>query len=264
MNCGLVYLSPQPTEADLLARSSGYQAMMRRTMQELRASRVGRLGLRLIRNAHTPPTTARGRVLDIGCSWGDYLAYMRRLGWETHGLELDAEAAHHAREDHGLDVSIGRAEDRLPDYPNDSFDVVTMWHLLEHVDNPSLVLAEVYRVLRPGGMLLVEVPNFDSFWARVLGRDWHALEPPFHLYHFSPHTLRRHLIKAGFHVTKIQAVAEPTVTIWSWHMLWNRVRRSRWDGHLPWNPTSVVLLYPIERLLAQFGLSNHMRAMAVK
>lgn len=262
--CGLVYFNPRPGETEILARSPGYQAMIRHMTDDLLASRVGRLGLRMMRQARTLPGVAPGRVLDIGCSSGDYLARMRDLGWQAQGIELDAEAARHARETHSLEVVAGRAEERLRDYADASFDLVTMWHVLEHLTDPSRVLAEVSRVLRPGGLLLLEVPNFASAWERLLGRYWYTLEPPFHLYHFSPATLRRLLRQAGLHVTRVSGEPEPAQTLWSLHLLWLRLRGRRWDGRLLWSPTGAVLLYPLELLLARFGRSNHMRALATK
>lgn len=262
--CGLVYLDPLPAEAELLARSPGYQAMIQHMMQDLLHSRVGRLGLRLMKESRTPPTARRGCALDIGCSWGDYLVRLRDLGWEVRGIEMDEQAARHVRDAHGIAVLAGRAEERLRDVADDSIDLVTMWHVLEHVSDPALVLKEVRRVLKPGGMLLLEVPNVASAWARLLGREWYPLEPPYHLYHFSPRTLRRMLGESGLRVSWVRGEPEPTQTIWSAHMLWHRLRGTRWNGRLPWSPTGVVLLYPVELLLACLGYGNHMRAVAVK
>ena len=262
--CELVYLNPRPGEAEILARSPGYQAMIRRMTDELLASRIGRLGLRMMRDARTLPGVAPGRLLDIGCSSGDYLARMCGLGWRAQGIEMDAEAARYAREAYGLEVATGRAEERLRDYANASFDLVTMWHVLEHLTDPSGVMAEVARVLRPGGLLLLEVPNFASAWESMMGRYWYTLEPPFHLYHFSPRTLRRLLGQAGLRVTRMRGEPEPAQTLWSLHLLWLRLRGRRWNGRLLWSPIGAVLLYPPELLLAQFGRSNHMQAMAMK
>jgi 2-polyprenyl-3-methyl-5-hydroxy-6-metoxy-1,4-benzoquinol methylase len=218
----------------------------------------------MMRRVRTPPLEKVGNVLDIGCSGGDYLAYLRTLGWEVHGIELDEEAARYARERFGIHVHVGAAEHALNDFPDEGFDVVTMWHVLEHLFDPSSVLAEVHRVLRPDGILMLEMPNFDSLWASMLGEYWFPLEIPRHLYHFTPLTLRAILTKTGFRLTRLVGVPAPIEIIWSLRVLWNRWRGISLDRELIWNPAGVVLLYPIELLLAQFQRSTFMQAVAVR
>jgi SAM-dependent methyltransferase len=262
-SCGLVYLNPRPDYEEILARSPAYQSMMDEMLEKLRASWVGRLGLRLMRDARTR-TTPGGRLLDIGCARGDFALRMSTLGWEAHGIELDGEAAQFASEVRGLRVLQGRAEDRLPEYGRESFDLVTMWHVLEHVEDPSRVLAEVHRVLRPGGRVVVEVPNYDSLISAMLGKYWYSLEPPFHLTHFTPATLRRMLEIRDFRSVQLRGEPEPGQTIWSLHMLWLGLQGRPWDGHLIWNPVAAVAFYPFEFLLARIGRANHMGATAWK
>ncbi len=262
--CDLVYTDPRPSDDQLLVRSPAYQEMRRQMKRDLEASLIGRLGIKMMKNARKPPVNGPGKVLDIGCSWGDYLGRLRTLGWEPYGIELDEEAAQAARDSYQVQVTVGTAEDKLRDYSDDSFDLVTLWHVLEHLNDPSLVLRESCRVLKPGGMLALEVPNFDSAWSHLLGEDWFPLELPFHLFHFSPRTLRRMLSKAGFGVTRIAGEPGPAQTVWSLHMVWNRMRGTMWNGRLLWSPTGTLLLYPIEIITAQLGRSNHMQAFAVK
>lgn len=274
-HCGLMYLNPRPGEQEMLTYyPPEYQAAMRQVLQEVRESHIGRIGLRIMRHVRKPPLAEVGSALDIGCSSGDYLAYLRTLGWEVYGIELDEEAARYAREHFGIDVRAGAAEQVLSGFPDESFDVVTMWHVLEHLFDPSLVLAEVQRVLRPGGILMLEMPNFDSLWASVLGEYWFPLEIPRHLYHFAPPTLRAMLTKTGFRLTRLTGVPAPIEIIWSIGTFWNRWpcrkkysqgwRRTPEDGRLIWSPTGVVLLYPLELLLARFLRSTFMQAVAVK
>ena len=225
---------------------------------------IGRRGIRMMRRDRTPKgATAVGRILDIGCATGEYLAYLRGLEWQTQGIEFDSEAAAYARDQLNLEVITGTAEAALPDLPGSHFDVVTMWHVLEHVNDPRAVLTEVRRVLKPQGKLMIEVPNYQSVWSTLLRGSWFPLEYPYHQHHFTPNTLRRLLDAAGFQASQIEGQAAPAETIWSLHMLWNRWRGQTWDGRLPWSPAGVVALYPLEMLLASVGRTNHMRAIAV-
>jgi 2-polyprenyl-3-methyl-5-hydroxy-6-metoxy-1,4-benzoquinol methylase len=263
-SCGLVYLNPRAPQSDFLSRSSFYQGIIRDMRQKLFASRLGQFAIRRMRQARTPDGWAEGNsVLDIGCASGEYLAYLRGLGWDVQGIEPDPEAAREARESLGIDVRTGAAEARLPQLAAQQFDVVTMWHVLEHVDDPRTVLAEVRRVLKPGGRLILEVPNFRSVWAALLRGYWFPLEYPYHQYHFTPPTLRRMLEQSGFTVQEIRGQPAPAETTWSFQMLWNRLRNKSWDGRLLWSPAAIVLLYPLEMLLAGLGRTNHMQAVAV-
>jgi putative addiction module CopG family antidote len=104
-------------------------------------------------------------VLDIGCGSGFYLAALREAGWDGEGIEPGETAAQFARKHCGLPVHNSNAEEALAACRDGSFDLVTMWHVLEHLPDPAKVLAEVRRILRPGGTLMLEVPNFSSIWS---------------------------------------------------------------------------------------------------
>jgi 2-polyprenyl-3-methyl-5-hydroxy-6-metoxy-1,4-benzoquinol methylase len=139
---------------------------------------------------------SKGRALDVGCGRGFLLSAFRRRGWSVEGTEISEPAARHAREVLGLTVHVGAIEELS--LPSARFDAVSMWHVLEHVPEPSRVLAEVHRLLRPGGAFLVSVPNFDSPEARVTRAGWFHLDVPRHLVQFTPKTLRAELAAAGF------------------------------------------------------------------
>jgi SAM-dependent methyltransferase len=137
------------------------------------------------------------RVLDIGCGRGLLLAAFRRRGWEPQGTELSETAARYARQVAGVPVEIGRVEEIR--FPANQFDAVTMWHVLEHVPDPRVVLAEVSRILRPGGVLLVGVPNFSGFEARFFRDKWFHLDVPRHVTHLTKAALKQSLGEHGFH-----------------------------------------------------------------
>lgn len=141
-----------------------------------------------------------GRALDIGCGRGLMLDRLRSRGWQVQGTELSEEAASYAREVLEIPVRIGKLQELH--FPDAEFDLVVLWHVLEHLHHPREVLAEVQRILKPGGRLLLAAPNFGSWEARW-GRDcWFHLEVPRHLTHFTPGSLRRLLKEGGFQLER--------------------------------------------------------------
>ncbi len=157
------------------------------------------------------PWHGKGRLLDFGCGGGSYLLRMHRQGWRVTGLDLYPSAVNHVRGELGLPALLGTLPH--PDLPPGSFDVITMWHSLEHVHRPMAVLEEAYRLLAPGGKLLVAVPNIESLCFRWFGSAWYALDLPRHLTHFAPWSLRMMLENVGFHVGRIRMAPHPS---WLW------------------------------------------------
>ena len=136
-----------------------------------------------------------GCVLDVGCGRGFLLDAFRRRGWTVEGTEMSEASSAHAREVLGIPVRLGPLESLA--LPDETYDAVTLWHVLEHVTTPVSMLAEIRRILKPGGVLLVSVPNFGSPEARATGPGWFHLDVPRHLIHFTPATLGAVLDQAG-------------------------------------------------------------------
>jgi SAM-dependent methyltransferase len=206
--CDNAYLSPRPTmealgrfypagywftegEAPrgLVARVKALEARYRRA---LLMSEVKRL------RAIAPPG---GRLLDVGCGSGDIVKLAGESGLVAQGVEFSAEAVAYARESRGLDVRVGTLESA--GYPDAAFDVVSLFHVLEHVPDPVATLREARRVLAPGGAVLLQVPNFASGQSRLFGARWHAVEAPRHFHHFTPATLGRAVEAAGLTVERV-------------------------------------------------------------
>ncbi len=129
-----------------------------------------------------------GSHLDVGSGTGEVLAASRARGWATQGVEPEATAAEMAR-DRGLDVKVAALEES--GLPERSFDVVTAFHVLEHIPDTRTFLRAMSTWARPGGFVVIEVPNFDGLLRRRRGVDWSGLRPREHIVHFSPKTLRR-------------------------------------------------------------------------
>jgi SAM-dependent methyltransferase len=205
-----------------LASGLGYEAFRDARVSLLTRLRAPRM-LRRIRWS-CPPWTGTGRYLDVGCGSGGSLAVAQALGWRVAGIEMDAAAAALARrftdELHVGDILTAR-------FAPGRFDVVTAFHVLEHVPDPIAVARRMLEWLAPGGLLIVEVPNAGGLGASVFGGAWAGLELPRHLSHFTPETLEAVIEKAGGRVVWTWHQAKPRTYLWSLSA-WLRDRG--WDG----------------------------------
>ena len=196
-DCGLGRFEPMPDAATRLAfYPAEYYGLLGAKFQPFFERLVRWLAAR-----HTALLT-RGippgaRVLDVGCGRGVMLGRLADRGFEAHGVELRPEALE------GIDPRVHvRVAPRLADagYPDAHFDEVVFWHVLEHLDDPRGALAAAHRWLKPGGRLVVAVPNHSSLQARLMGAAWFHLDPPRHLYHFPLPALERLLCDVGFRI----------------------------------------------------------------
>jgi SAM-dependent methyltransferase len=135
------------------------------------------------------------KVLDVGCGRGVLLSELANRGFEVHGQEISAEAARGADPRAEIRIAASVAE---AGYPDCSLDEVIIWHVLEHLPDPRASLEAVHRALKPGGRLVVAVPNFESAQARWTGAAWFHLDLPRHLYQFPVSALQRLLSDVGF------------------------------------------------------------------
>lgn len=129
-----------------------------------------------------------GDLLDLGCSTGGFLESIKGPGWRLYGIEMSEDVAARAKARTGAEVFVGDILDAP--YAAESFDVVTCFHVFEHLYHPREVLEKVSMWLKPGGIFYAFVPNIDSAGARIFKSYWYALELPRHLYHFSRASFR--------------------------------------------------------------------------
>ena len=148
---------------------------------------------RSIRHLHVD--VPNPRVLDFGCANGEFLLRAQGLGWETEGIDFDAEALEHARAA-GLSVRAGSLSDLDPDEMR--FDAITLGHVIEHLHDPVAELRRAYDLLRPGGTIWLATPNVDALGHRFFKDAWFALDPPRHLVLFNERSLTTALEEAGF------------------------------------------------------------------
>ena len=127
----------------------------------------------------------KGKLLDIGAGTGDFLVAAKIAGWETIGIEPSSKAKKIA-----INKGVSFANN-LSDLKNDSFDVITMWHVLEHVANLDEYIFELKRLIKPTGTILIAVPNYKSFDANYYGKFWAAFDVPRHIWHFSKTAIQK-------------------------------------------------------------------------
>jgi SAM-dependent methyltransferase len=178
------YVSHTETRKGLVNRL--YHAVRSRTLQQKRTL------------VSKDVLSASPAILDYGCGTGAFLKVMKDAGWTTTGLEPDPLARQNARQIHEIDAE---APDRLTSIPDASFDVITLWHVLEHVHDLQNTLDHLKRVLKPEGVMYIAVPNHKSSDALHYGGSWAAWDVPRHLYHFSPDAMRTLMQRKGLTVT---------------------------------------------------------------
>lgn len=136
-----------------------------------------------------------GSILDIGCGTGWFAGTMKKAGWKVTGIEPNGKAGDFASAHAGIDVLHPSA---ISELTGENFDCITMWHVLEHFNNPVNYIFEIKRLLKPGGLCIAALPNCISYDAMHYGKDWAAWDVPRHLWHFTPATFRIFAEKAGF------------------------------------------------------------------
>jgi ubiquinone/menaquinone biosynthesis C-methylase UbiE len=210
--CGSLWLDPQPKpDAVRQAHSTYYVHETEKNPRGLASrllSALFRLAVKMLLRASGLTREEQnisdmhlaglkpGRLLDLGCGDGEFSHRIKKRGWTVDGLDFDAGAARLAEERHGLKVNICSVAEMA--YPDDSFDAVTMNHVIEHLVDPLAVLRIVHRVLKPGGSLIVVTPNAESWGLRLFGRNWQALDPPRHIHILSLQALETTVRAAGF------------------------------------------------------------------
>jgi SAM-dependent methyltransferase len=203
--CGLIYLSPRPSVAEIADYYPAQYAPYR-LAEASAASRWQRWNRRYGEGkkvrAVEREIAEQGKALDIGCATGDFLERLRERGWQVAGVETSAEAAAYGRARLGLDIFTGHLEEAH--FPDSSFSLVTMWHVLEHLHDPFGTLMEVARITRPEGTLVLAVPDPGSLEARLFGRFWAGWGVPRHLHIFSRSLLKQYLSSTGWRVKKVR------------------------------------------------------------
>lgn len=157
--------------------------------------------LRVQRCRRVERYSRKGPILDVGCGRADFLSLMKERGWKTAGLELDKRIEAHGKRA-GMDLRAGSLDNIR--FPDSYFDAVTFWHVFEHIRRPVETITECARILKPGGLLVIAVPNIGSVQARLTGGNWFHLDPPYHLYHYSLRNIKDLLASRGFRIAGVK------------------------------------------------------------
>jgi SAM-dependent methyltransferase len=198
-SCGLAYLNPRPDQSELGGYYPGtYWGGRQKGLREFIRAKEEESKERYKLQALEKAGVSQGRVIDIGCGRGEFLAFLKKKGFDVQGLEPGDEAARQGKVEYGLDIIHGTLGSvKLPD---SYFDAATLWHVLEHLPDPMAALTELHGVLKTGGHLFIAVPDFGGWQAGVFKEDWFGVDAPRHLTHFTRRTLAGMLEKAGFRV----------------------------------------------------------------
>ncbi len=199
-NCELIFVYPQPSSEELnfiYSKSQGYFGTAATDLTNTSAESA--LYLKDLLKAHNSHT---GTLLDIGCSTGKLIFHMQKLGWTVAGCDVNAEAVDIAI-NNGLNAQVGTVE--AINYAPESFDVINMGDVIEHVSSPSKTLQSAYHLLKPNGIIVIRTPNAQSgfslstlFLSRMTGFPWAHSEAPYHLFEFTPKSMQELVKKVGF------------------------------------------------------------------
>lgn len=173
-------------------RTTGRKALVKRLLAALFFWKRPVFATDLMHLQSVPP----GRLLEVGCGGGSFLAAAARAGWAAHGIDFDEKAVAAAKRLPGVDAEVADLLERR--FPDAAFDAVVMSNVIEHLPDPAAVFAECHRILAPGGRVVFITPNMDALGHDLMGRYWRGLEPPRHLYLYNVATLRRFARAAGF------------------------------------------------------------------
>ena len=189
-NCALRFTQDVPDEAtigryyqssDYISHSNTSKGLINRVYQHVR-----NITLNLKSNLVISQTVKQGTVLDVGAGIGAFLNSMRKKGWQITGIEPDEGARAQAKDLFKIDLTDTNTLEHLS---QNSFDAITLWHVLEHVHRLHPYIEQLKSLLKPGGKLFIAVPNYESLDSSIYKMYWAAYDVPRHLYHFTPKTI---------------------------------------------------------------------------
>jgi 2-polyprenyl-3-methyl-5-hydroxy-6-metoxy-1,4-benzoquinol methylase len=205
--CSLLFTNPRLLEIKIMSRYSDdyffkeYLPVLEASLRDSDLTPIKnqfRLFLQIIERFYAPGK----KLLEIGCGAGFFLYFARQAGWQVEGIEYIGAAAKYAQARFNLAIHQGRFEDFSF---NEEFDLIALLETLEHLREPYLSLKRIYRWLKPGGLLLLSTPDYQSLSRFFLGLNWAVLSPADHLFYFTRNTISRLLNAAGFEIIGLES-----------------------------------------------------------
>ena len=201
-NCGLLFVNPRPSPAEI---SRYYQSENYISHSTKQAGFLNKIYAYIRKKNHVKKYKLiqsyrnSGSLIDIGCATGEFLDFFQKKGWEVTGVEPDEDARNFARNTYSLNVID---EKNIPELSEKKFDVVTMWHVLEHVHDLNERLSQINRILKDNGIAVIAVPNPNCHDASFYKSFWAGYDVPRHLFHFTQKPITALFEKKGFHLLK--------------------------------------------------------------
>lgn len=198
LDCGLGFLDPLPDQTELYALYQG--VYFQEQYGDSPDPESPEMAKRLVQEEHRirffRKFKKRGRLLDMGCGMGFFLQACRNYGYHVEGFDLSADLAAYVYGRLKIPVTIGTIE--TLHYEKESLDIITMWHFLEHTSDARVYLEKSWEWLKPDGLLVVDVPNYEGTDAQKTWNNWKGWQLPYHLYHFTKQSLDDMLSMHGF------------------------------------------------------------------
>jgi len=194
-----------------------------------------------------------GKIMDVGCGAGLFLRALDAECWDRFGVETGSEASRLAAEALGADRIFNSSLIEARPGTAAAFDVITMWSALEHMNHPRSNLAEAKRLIRPGGTIIVQVPNAASYQARMFKGDWFALDVPRHRYHFTLPLLKRLLSDSGFRTYRTTLFSKAHNTHAFRQSLKTALRAGESRGGFGVFCLAIPLIKPVDFILTMLG-----------
>lgn len=266
--CSLVFLDPRPSESQLKKYypSKDYyiynRSKKKGPIEIIRDYLVAHyyspdfLSLivsTFIKNVPAIPSYVKsGKILDLGCGTGDTLVLLKQLGWDVYGMDIDERAISTGKRRGLKNLRLGAYKD-LDKYPDNYFDAIRLYHVIEHLDDPGLCLRLINKKLKKNGELAMGTPNVESLISKIFKSYWYNLDSPRHLFVFSPDTLKKLTQKNGFYVSRIEFCSAGGIA-GSIQYFINDLFHKKID--LVHKFSIILLFYPLEWLLDKLHLGD--------
>ena len=270
-NCGLIFTNPRPSRVDLLKYypSSYYGEFGIRFHPFL--EKIVHNFRRILASRISNQYPDGGRLLEIGSGRGTLLAEMSNKGWETIGTEYSDSLAESVQKEFNIEIY---PTPNLTDckFPDEFFEVIVCYHVLEHLNDPFGTLIEIKRILKPSGSLIIAVPNIGGFVAKFSKEHWFAIDVPRHLFHFTSETLAEMMDCIGFRIyynsslsleQDIFGFAQSILNLWGFpfNILYDfirspsaKIRHYKNDGNFFLKAFSFMMLMLLSSVLCIIGI----------